>query len=472
MPRKPLSLFILTLLLSACTTLPTGNLQQDINSSTDIPQEWMFLPTKTTTNTHAQWWRDYDNSELNHLIEVALTQNQNLAAAGYAWQKSRLAVDNSIQNQLPSYSGSVAANLNRNLNDGNAHTGQNYSTSLGLNYQMDLWGKLALNTDSARWEREASAEDLLATRLSLIGDIISQYLQIAYLNDQLALNSAYRDNATQIINITQAKHNAGSVSRLETREAEQNLTVLDTNRDNLLNQRKQSEVALAVLLGGAPKTLAIENASLNRITLPNIDSAIPARLLAQRPDLRAAQYRLQQNLNQISIAERDFYPDFNLGANIGTNASRLLEILQNPVAALSANLSLPFLDYHKKDIARQEAKISYQQALSNFRQTLYKAFGEVQSAIYSLNAAQTEYQYLQERLTQAKDIESLTHTRYEAGAESLQNWLERQNTSRNIEESLLTNRYQQLSRSLALHLALGGSLQDNDQARPQSNLQK
>jgi len=147
--------------------------------------------------------------------------------------------------------------------------------------------------------------------------------------------------------------------------------------------------------------------------------------------------------------------------------SRLLELLHNPIGAISANITLPFLNAHKKELARREAETSYQQNLANYRQTLYRALGETQNAILNLKQSQDEARHLQERLAQAKDIENLTRIRYQAGAASLQDVLDKENATRGVEESLLTNRYEQLTRSLTLHLALGGNLQDNESARPQ-----
>ena len=432
MNAKPL---LLAALLGGCATTP-HNLQQDLAQSA-IPSAWMFQNSDRAANSHREWWRDYGSAALDQLITRGLAHNQNLAAAGYAWQKSRIALENSDVNRGRDYSGGVNASAGRNLSQG-GHSNQNYGSSLGINYQADLWGKLRLASDNAAWESQATAEDLLATRLSLIGDIINQYLQIASLNDQLALNAAYRKNAAQTLDLTRTKVHAGSASPLDLREAEQNRTNLDANRDRL-------------------KTL----------TVPAIDSGIPAHLLAQRPDLRAAQYRLQQNLGNIAIAERDYYPDLTLGANLGTSASRLLELLHNPIGAISANITLPFLNAHKKELARREAETSYQQNLANYRQTLYRALGETQNAILNLKQSQDEARHLQERLAQAKDIENLTRIRYQAGAASLQDALDKENATRGVEESLLTNRYEQLTRSLTLHLALGGNLQDNESARPQ-----
>ena len=141
--------------------------------------------------------------------------------------------------------------------------------------------------------------------------------------------------------------------------------------------------------------------------------------------------------------------------------------MHNPVGALTANITLPFLNAHKKALAAKEAETGYQQSLASYRQTLYRALGETQNAILNLQQSRDEAASLQTRLAQAKDIENLTRIRYQAGAASLQDVLEKENATRSVEESQLANRYAQLTRSLTLHLALGGNLQDNESARPQ-----
>jgi len=231
-------------------------------------------------------------------------------------------------------------------------------------------------------------------------------------------------------------------------------------------KKGQNEVIVLDMVGpkGKPVLFAQDKPELDKL---NLEKSNKHNNPGNRPDLRAAQYRLQQNLGNIAIAERDYYPDLTLGANLGTSANRLLELLHNPIGAISANITLPFLNAHKKELARREAETSYQQNLANYRQTLYRALGETQNAILNLKQSQDEARHLQERLAQAKDIENLTRIRYQAGAASLQDVLDKENATRGVEESLLTNRYEQLTRSLTLHLALGGNLQDNESARPQ-----
>jgi len=103
-----------------------------------------------------------------------------------------------------------------------------------------------------------------------------------------------------------------------------------------------------------------------------------------------------------------------------------IALIENDLAD-PATTPLPFLTAHKKALAAKEAETSYQQSLASYRQTLYRALGETQNAILNLAQSQKEAQNLQERLAQAKDIEALTRIRYQAGAASLQDVLEKDN---------------------------------------------
>ena len=95
MNAKPL---LLAALLTGCASTTPHNLQQELAQSA-IPAAWMFESSDRAANTHTEWWRDYGSAELDQLVARGLAHNQNLAAAGFAWQKSRIALENSEANR-------------------------------------------------------------------------------------------------------------------------------------------------------------------------------------------------------------------------------------------------------------------------------------------------------------------------------------------------------------------------------------
>ena len=201
--------------------------------------------------------------------------------------------------------------------------------------------------------------------------------------------------------------------------------------------------------------------SLRDTPIPAIPAGLPAHLLAQRPDLRAAQYRLQAALADIAVAERDFYPDISLTGSLGSSSQTLIRLLQNPIASLGASLSLPFLQQRDKEIARLGNQLAYRKNLQTFTQTLYQALTDVENTLIRRDSLGKEAAILEEQLAQARDIENLTQIRYEAGAVSLQDALDAKNSREQTQSAQLTNRYNQLDAAIDLYLALGGNTRLN-----------
>ncbi|KAG0921370.1 hypothetical protein G6F32_015135 [Rhizopus arrhizus] len=98
-----------------------------------------------------------------------------------------------------------------------------YSTGVSLGWEVDLWGRLRTQRDIARWEAQASEEDRQNTALLVIGDTINQYWNLAYLNQSIATGQANLERLERTRELVQARFDAGAVSRLEVRQALQNL---------------------------------------------------------------------------------------------------------------------------------------------------------------------------------------------------------------------------------------------------------
>ena len=160
MNAKPL---LLAALLTGCASTTPHNLQQDLAQSA-IPAAWMFQNSDRAANSHREWWRDYGSAELDQLIARGLAHNQNLAAAGYAWQKAHRARERQRQPR-PRLQRQHWRERQPQPQPRRPHQPK-LRQQPRINYQADLWGKLRLASDNAAWESQATAEDLLATRLS------------------------------------------------------------------------------------------------------------------------------------------------------------------------------------------------------------------------------------------------------------------------------------------------------------------
>lgn len=454
MKKIPLVL-TLVLLLAGCAGInPIPSVNDTITAEVSIPENWMLATAKNAETRQQAWWQGFDSAELNALVETALANNQDLASAGYTWQKAVIAVDATTEDQDVDFSTDASSSVSKSLKSGDSTI--SHSATLGASYQLDLWKKLQATTQTAVWTANASAEDLLATRLSLVGEVVNAWLKVRYYNDQLALNTAQMQYQKKTYNLVKTQVDAGASSKLELASARQTLTALKSTRLTLQSERQQAQNSLSILLGQPPANLLSDTATLNAVAMPAIDAGIPAQILRQRPDLRAAQYRLQSDLGEVAIDERDFYPTISLTGSLSSSSDVLYRILQNPVSALGASISLPFLKQQELEVALKSSKAQYQADLASFRQTLYEAFNDVENALVSLSESEKNAPVLASQLADAETVERLTNIRYRAGAESLKTLLDAQQSRREVEASVLDNRYARLTRRVTLYLALGG----------------
>lgn len=401
------------------------------------------------------WWRGFGDARLDALVERTLEVNTDLAAAGLRLQRARAQAGLASAELWPQASGSVGASGSRAI-DSSDDWSRNHSASVSLGWEIDLWGKLRTQRDIARWEADATAQDLQNTQLLLIGQACELYWQLGYLNLSIATGEANLERLQRTATLVQAQFDAGAVSRLEVRQAQQNIESQRAAQAQLEQQRVEARNALTVLLDGQPWPADGEPQGLDGFVHPAVSEGLPAELLARRPDLRAAELRLRQSLANIKVTATSYYPSLSLTGSVGSSSPSLGDVLRNPVASLGAGLSLPFLRFRQMQLNIDSADLSYQIAANEFRKTLYTALAEVDNALSARQRLAEQVEAAERSHAEAVEIERLYEVRYRAGATDLRNWLDAQQTRRNAELSLAQARRSQLGNDVTLVKALGG----------------
>ena len=401
------------------------------------------------------WWQGFGDPGLNALIERTLAVNTDLASAGLRLERARLQAGLASTSLFPQASGSVSTSASRDLESSDDWS-RNNSAGVSLGWELDLWGKLRTQRDIAQWEAQASAQDLQNTRLLLVAQAAELYWQLGYLNLAIETGQANLERLQRTATLVQSQFNAGAVSRLEVRQAQQNIESQRAAQAQLEQQRVEARNALTVLLDGRPWPAESEPKNLDGFTHPDVREGLPAELLARRPDLRAAELRLRQALASIKVTATSYYPTLSLTGSVGSSSPSLGDVLSNPVATLGAGLSLPFLRFRQMQLDIDSADLSYQIAANDFRRTLYTALAEVDNALSARQRLAEQVAAAERSYAEAVEIERLYEVRYRAGATDLRNWLDAQQTRRNAELSLAQARRSQLGNDVTLAKALGG----------------
>ena len=409
-----------------------------------------------------QWWTLFKDPQLNTLVEDVLSRNSNLAVAGINLQQARIQT-RQTQSQQGIRIGDARVSTGRQFSldgDGDRSTGISLGYP-GLSYELDLFGKLANQTEAARWEARATEQDLQATAQSLIGTTAQLYWQLAYLNERYSVVQQNLATAQKTYDLVRVQYRAGAVSGLDLTQAEQAIQSQQATLSQIEQQRVETRTALAVLMNMPVQQLSIQEPQrLPNIALPAIAAGLPASLLSRRPDLNAAELRLRKALANKDANKASYYPSISLtgslSTGIGTSTS-LSDALKNPVATLGAGLTLPFLQWNDMKRDLQVNELEYEKAILQYRQTIYEAFADVENALSNRTELTKQVELQRRNVELAEKTERLTEVRYRNGAVALKNLLDAQETTRNARLNLVQTRQNQYNAYVTLLQALGGS---------------
>lgn len=446
-----------TLALAGCSAMvQTPYRQPEVR----VPAQWQApsAATATATATAAvddQWWRQFNDPNLNKLVDAALRSNNNLAAATIRVRRAQLQGGLAQDQLYPALGAGANASFNRPLEDSDVRS-RSHSASVSVSYEVDLWGRLGNQRDAARWEAIATEQDRRSTALALVGTTMNLYWQAAFLNQRIATAENSIDHARRTLELVRTQYEAGAVSQLEVAEAESNLANEQQALSELHQQRVENSNALSILLNGPPGANLAVPSRLPDATLPEVDAGLPAELLGRRPDLRAAELRLREALANTDAVRASYYPSLSLTGSVGSSSASLTNVLQNPAAALGVGINLPFMQWNQMELNIAASKTQFEEAVVNFRQSLYQAMSDVENALSARMQLARQAELLQTSLASALRAEELYEVRYRAGAVPLRTWLDAQQQRRAAEIAVAQNRLGQYNNQVLLYQALGG----------------
>ena len=386
------STITLTLLLAACSLAP--------------PLKVPNIPTAPTYKelgpwTQAQpadriprdsWWTLYDSAELDELEQRLIAGNPSLAAALANYDQARALADQARAGLFPTLGANAAVTRARNslhapLLSPTVPRYYNDNTVGGtVSYELDLWGQIRNQVAMGRANAAASAADLENARLSLIAQLVEDYVQLRSLDRQSALLEDTVNAYARALSLTDQRHTAGIAPGLDVAQAETQLDAARSQAAQTLAQRAFMEHAIAALLGVSASTFSIKPAIV-AINLPQIPSGIPTTLLQRRPDVAAAQRRMIAANANIGVARAAYFPSLTLGAQGGFQSSRFSNWISAPSSywAIGPSGVLSILDGGLRRAQVAQAHAEFDLSAANYRSVAVAAFQQVEDSVAALN---------------------------------------------------------------------------------------
>lgn len=454
LPVRSAASVLIILSLTACG----GLLKTDYERGPlQIPAQWEHgkEPYVASSFLGGAWWKNFGDPELNALVDAVLLRNNDLAVAAIRVRRAQLQAGLADDAFVPALGGEAKWGRSRALR-GERDISTTQSLQLNASYELDLWGKLARQSDAAHWEAQATEQDRRSAALSLVGTTATLYWQMGYINQRLQSSLESIAYAKKTAELVKTQYQAGAVSALEEAEARQSLTSQQAAHALLVQQRIEYVNALAILFDGPPGAVVADPKKLPQAVLPVPRAGVPAELLARRPDLQAAEARLKEALANVDATRLSYYPPLRLTGSAGGVSDALSTLLQNPVASLGAGLTLPFLQWTQRQLDIKISKAEYEERVVQFRQTLYQAMADVENALSARVQYAEQGVFLQQSLDAARVAEQLYEVRYHSGAVALRFWLDAQEKRRAAEVTRDENHLNQLLNQVKVYQALGG----------------
>lgn len=271
-----------------------------------------------------------------------------------------------------------------------------YQVSGGLSWEADIWGKIRSNKRAYEATYLQSVAAHKAVKSTLVANIASIYYQLLSLDEQIAITEMTISTRQSGLETTQALKEAGNVTEVGVKQTEAQLYTAQAILIDLKNSARLMENSLSILLGGEPKEIRRTSLSEQTITTP-LKTGIPYELLANRPDVIAAEYALVNSFELTNVARSNFYPSLTLTANSGLQSLDFDVLFDSSslFTTIVGGLTQPIFNGRKIRTQYEVTKARQEQAKLDFKLALLTASKEVSDALYSYDAASEKMQVKQ-----------------------------------------------------------------------------
>jgi multidrug efflux system outer membrane protein len=406
------------------------------------------------------WWKLFGDGTLNHLVDRALTRNQELAAAAARIREAREFSNMARSRYFPAVDMGITGERTQfrfRGPGGGSSIANNFTVPVDLSYEIDTWGKVRRQVESATASEQAAQELHNALRLSIAAETAQTYWTLRAVDADRALLDRTLEIRSKALGLLEKRRNAGSISGLDLARAETEVATAEADRISLDKTRVQLVNALAVLSGStATGSSLTEKPDLPKP--PSVPATLPSSLLRQRPDIRAAERNVAAANAQIGVATAAYFPSIGINASSGFDSDAFNNLFEAPslVWSLGAGAITPLTNLRFLQAQRRATVAAHEAASAEYRQTVLNALREAENALQGAAILERRQTAQDHALAAARKTFDLSVKRFEQGLVSFLDVVDAERSRLDAERNANAIRGERLAIAVSLAKALGG----------------
>ncbi|TNE38746.1 MAG: efflux transporter outer membrane subunit [Sphingomonadales bacterium] len=457
-------------LLAACSAGPDYHPRSAADLG--VPDNWSVTAAPEPEDL-TRWWNKFNDPVLDQLVEQAADANLDIAQAIARLRQAREALIISRAALFPSVSGSGGYNRTETLKgggttltlpDGTVTTtgggGGQDSFSLGLDasYQLDLFGGNRRSVEVGRAQYEAAGFDYATTLLSVESEVARNYMLARAYQAQLANAKASLAIQDDNLEIAGFRVQAGLVSSLDVEQARSSRAQTAATVPQIEQQYNAAISRIAVLTGQEPGALKPLLAEVRPIPEgpATVGTGIPANLLRQRPDIRAAERALAAATAQIGVSKAALFPALSISGSLDTNATSFNGLFDTITGGLFSGISQTIFAAGRLGAQVRSSRAAADSAFAAYKSSVLTALEDVENAIVALHTAGERERHYAIAYDAADASAILSRDQYRTGLTDFTTLNTQETALISARNGLVQARSDKATALVALYAALGG----------------
>ncbi|MBP1620060.1 MAG: efflux system, outer rane lipoprotein, NodT family [Acidobacteria bacterium] len=462
----------LTLLLAGCMVGP-GYERPELTA----PENHRTLTTTAEAESLADlpWWEVFQDPVLHELVNEALVNNHDLRIAAARVEEARARAGVAKSYVWPELNLTAGYGLNEaslTTEPPQATSGdrryENLNASFVLSWEIDLFGRLRRQNESAMAVFLATEEARQGVVLTLVGDVARAYFALRALDLQLEIARRTLELNDGTVTFYRDRLEGGISNKLEVNQAIATRARTAAAIPELERQIAVQENFLSFLVGRNPGPIARGTALTDQYLPPVVPAGLPSALLDRRPDVRQAEQLLVSANADVGAARALFYPTISLTGLFGGASSDLTNLTDrsSQVWSIGAGLFQPLFQAGRIRRNHEAAQAAFDQALSQYAKTAQNAYREVADSLVAIDKYALVRFEQETAVVALQEASELSRSRYDLGLSTYLEVLIADEQLFAAEVALAETRFAQLDAVVQLYRALGGGWQQPEPEAP------